>query len=70
MQRLEWRYTRRGIVAHAVALEGCEFSEREAAFCGLGPGRDEYWYGTGAQEEYDYVASLPRCRGCMSRIKT
>lgn len=38
------------------------------ALCGLKPGKDKPWHGTGTQFEYEYAQRLPLCPRC-NRVK-
>ncbi len=52
-----WRYTRRGWARHKI---GSNWD----SLCGLDLAEDE-WHGTGTQDEYERLASLPKCTRCM-----
>lgn len=59
----EWRYTLTGKVKHSVNVE----HKNAAAQCGTGPMWFDSWYGTGSQDEYDKVKSLPPCKKCVEK---
>lgn len=59
---VEWRYLRRGRVAHMLSKSG----DRVAA-CGMGPFLED-WYGTGSQQEYDYCSDIPACKQCLRAL--
>jgi hypothetical protein len=56
----EWRYTPQGIFRHAV--------DSADAACGLTRLRSEDWLGTGCQEKYEQVASIPSCPRCVVKV--
>lgn len=62
----EWRYTGpRGRVKHAVGHG--DVSRR--AECGLEVYNSSYWFGTGSQDEYDKLESLPECKRCLRELE-
>lgn len=64
---MEWRYLRRGHVAHAI--EDCDTELRYApSYCGREPQLGGYWYGTGNQDEYEMAALLPKCYQCQGKV--
>lgn len=52
-----WRYTWDGQTRHKV-------KDWQSSQCGLHL-FEEDWFGTGSQDEYERLASLPKCRHCM-----
>lgn len=44
------------------AVIACEDPARMSSY----PGREERWYGTGSQEEYEHAAELPLCLRCQA----
>lgn len=60
----ELRYVVSGTVSHYVNT-----AERHlAAVCGVSVSTWDEWWGSGSQQEYDYVAALIVCRRCHRRI--
>ena len=56
-------FTRAGFKAHLLP-ELNSPNSNDAALCGLEPGWDDLWHGTGSQVEIEKAASLPTCRFC------
>jgi len=55
-----WRYSGpRGGVRHLL-----KYNRYSTSWCGLTANHASYWYGTGTQEEYEKLASLPKCLAC------
>lgn len=61
----EWRYTFNGRVRHALRK-----SADHIAICGAAPSLFYDWYGTGSQEEYERVESLPDCARCTRLLRS
>jgi hypothetical protein len=59
-----WRYTGNGSVRHF--LPNRPHTAAWTAWCGLWMA-EEFWRGTGSQEEYERLASLPKCLTCMRK---
>lgn len=60
-----WRYTPRGQVRHYTATSG----GFRASACALISDNPKYWRGTGTQEEYERLTSLPKCLNCEAIFK-
>jgi hypothetical protein len=58
------RYLPRGGVRHRTRPNFLEPSTLVAA-CGTSASAS-YWRGTGSQDEYEHLASIPRCTRCIS----
>lgn len=52
-----WRYTKLGHLRHML-----ETRIYNVSLCGM---EREAWLGTGTQNEYEKLASLPKCTKCM-----
>ncbi len=57
-----WRYVFSGGVRHYITGT---VSPRCNSVCGVTPGFFDDWRGTGRQDEYERLASLPKCLRCM-----
>lgn len=62
-----WRYTRRGAVRHLTRTNLFDSNAR-SSHCGIGADHS-WWFGTGSQEEYERIASLPKCLTCMELVR-
>lgn len=58
-----WRYLRGGRVRHLLYTSPYEW-KLDAVLCGKAAMPDN-WHGTGSQEEYEKLASLPICASCL-----
>lgn len=68
MKHYERRYTPSGNVAHLVhETEWSSFGGITHSACGWS-GVQEYWRGTGSQEEYEKADALPICQKCLERV--
>lgn len=56
-------YLYEGITTHLLASWESP-NEGAASLCGAKPGEDEFWYGTGTQDEWDLAELLPTCLEC------
>lgn len=62
---LEWRYLPRGQVKHRLSRNGAVGDLGVLAECGISAAS---WYGTGAQQEYEELASRRRCQRCCRAL--
>lgn len=57
-----WRYRPTGKTRHVLITP-----DSSHAACGVYTRGEEKWLGTGGDEEYKRLLSLPRCRRCVRR---
>lgn len=66
----EWRYLKYAAVKHALPIEDQPYGN-QAAICSVGPAwfaPPNSWLGTGGQDEYEHLVSLPECKRCARRL--
>lgn len=58
-----WRFTYMGTRTHFLFN-----SNENVSRCGVGVIVNTEWRGTGNQEEYDLVDSMPKCKNCLKLL--
>lgn len=76
-ESVTWRYLPTGEVRHAIYLQDAS-DFYPPALCGVQPRERSRWrvkqqlpgwYGTGTQDEYERVETLPECKRCAVLLK-
>lgn len=64
-----WRYLANRKVKHAVPVNTMWYTGHDPiSLCGIIIVVPDQWRGTGSQEEYDTVDSLPECKRCTALL--